>query len=147
MDVISALSVAGDILTVTKLSVELLSTSDASKTSSLEENEEALALRNFKNLRVALSSNCASLQQQLPVNTSPLLNDELALLDMATSCLERSGEALEGIRNIPSDIPGNRHRPWKLDMNARHRLEESFSPDNIKQVYRAVTRHVSSILR
>lgn len=98
MDAISALGVAGNILTVTELSAELLSASDASKvSSSLEEKDETSVLENFRKLRPGLSKKRASLQQRFPASPSPPLKHELALLELASSFLEDSGMLLEDI--------------------------------------------------
>ena len=147
---ISALGVAGDILTVTEFSVELLSASDASKvSSSLEEKDETSVLGNFRKLRLALSNKRASLQQRLPTTPSPPLKDELALLELASSCLEDSGVLLEAIGSIPKDFPGNRSQSWETDTRAwvGSKLAGRFSLEKAKRLSHAVTRHASSILR
>ncbi|KAI1410424.1 hypothetical protein F5Y13DRAFT_181356 [Hypoxylon sp. FL1857] len=149
MDAISALGVAGDILAITEFSIELLSASDAPKTSSsLEEKDEASVTEKLGNLRLALSKKCASLQQRLPTSPSPLLKDELALLELTSSSLEDSELLLEGIGSIPKDVSGDRSRSWGKDRGAwlGSKLAGRFSPEEVRQLSHTVTRLASSIL-
>jgi hypothetical protein len=152
MDAISALGVAGDILTVTEFSVQLLSASDVSKVSSaLEEKDETSVIEDFGKLRLSLSNKRASLQQRLLTGPSPPLKDELALLELASSSLENSGVLLDAIGNIhvPKSFPGNSPQSWKTDKKAwvNSKLKGRFSIENVKALSHIVTRHASSILR
>lgn len=148
MDAISALGVAGGILTVTEFSVELLSASDASKVSSSpEEKDETSVLENFRKLRLALSNKLDLLQQRLPTSPSTPLKDELALLELASS-LEDSEVLLEAIGSIPKVFLGHRSQPWEADTRAwvESKLAGRFNLEKVKLLSHALTRHASSIL-
>ncbi|GAW17703.1 hypothetical protein ANO14919_071680 [Xylariales sp. No.14919] len=149
MDAISALGVAADILTITGFGVELLSASDAFKvSSSVEEQDEVSIVEHFRKFELALSNRRTTLQQRLPTSLSPLMKDELTLLELAYSSLEDSGVLLDAIGSILKDFPGNRPQSWETDTRAwiRSKLAGRFSPEKVKELSYAVTLHASSIL-
>lgn len=146
MDVITALGVASDILTIAEFSVRLLSTKVSS---TIEKKDENSALEDYRKLKLALSNKQASLQRRLLASPSPPLKDELALLELASSSLEDSEVLLETIGNIPKDAPGNRLSSRKTDATTyvESKLGGRFSPENVKRLSHVITRHASSILR
>ncbi|KAI1452404.1 hypothetical protein F4805DRAFT_447635 [Annulohypoxylon moriforme] len=149
MDASLALGVAGDILTVIESSAELLSTSDASKVSSwFQEEDEASVLENYRKLRLALSEKRDLLQQQLPTSPSPPTENELVLLELASSSLEDSSVLLETIESIPKDFLRNRSHSWEAETRAWvvSKLAGRFSLEKVDRLSHAVTRHTSSIL-
>ncbi|PKK54245.1 hypothetical protein CI102_587 [Trichoderma harzianum] len=150
MDTITALGVASDILAITEFGLQLLSTSVALKVSStIEEKDENSAVEDYRRLRLALFNKHASLQRRLLASPLPLLKDELALLELATSSLEDSEVLLETIGDIPKDFPGNRLSSRKTDATnyVDSKLGGRFRPENVKRLSHVVTRHASSILR
>ncbi|KAL7907897.1 hypothetical protein GGI35DRAFT_486861 [Trichoderma velutinum] len=149
MDTLTALGVATDILTITEFSVQLLSASDAPKISStIEEQDKNSPLEDYGKLRLTLSNKHASLQHRLLAGPSPPLEDELALLELASSSLENSEMLLEAIGNIPNEILGDRLLSRKTNATAclSAKLGGRFSPENVKRLSQVVTRHVSSII-
>lgn len=138
MDAISALDVAGGILTITEFSVELLSTSNSSKVlSSVDENATTSIIEDLRKLWLSLSGKRDVLQQRLPKSLSPLLEDELALLELGSSSLKDSGVLLEVIESNSDKSPGT----W-----ARSEVAERFSIGNLNLVSQPLTRHVTFIL-
>ncbi|KAI1420713.1 hypothetical protein F5Y12DRAFT_93360 [Xylaria sp. FL1777] len=149
MDAISALDVASDILTVTEFSVELLSTANSSKvSSSLEKEDKTSIYRKLGNLELALSKKHALLQKRLPTSPSPPLKDELALLELASSSLEDSRVLREAIGSIPTGSLGDRSQLWETDTGTLvgPKLAGRLSPEKVKRLSHAVTRHAISIL-
>ncbi|KAI1735045.1 hypothetical protein F4680DRAFT_313991 [Xylaria scruposa] len=149
MDAISALDVAGGILAVTEFSVNLLSASDTPKVSSLlEEQDEVSTLEKFTDLRLALFNKHASLQQRLPASPSPMLKNEQALLELASSSLEDSSVLLETIGSMPKGFPKNKSQLW--DSATRNwdesKLAGRFKPGKVQRFSYAVTYHAISIL-
>lgn len=149
MDAISALGVAGDILTITEFSTALLSAIEVSKVaSSLEGKDEASVPDDLRKSMLALSDTCASLRRRLPTSLSPPLKHEPALLELASSCLEDSRVLLEAIESAPKDFRRN-GQSWDKTLRAWEgsKLAGRFSLEKLDQRAQAITRHASSILR
>jgi hypothetical protein len=149
MDVISALTVAGGILAIVEFGAELILTSNQSQgESSLNDKEECFTLERLRTLRLTLSAVDVSVGQQFSTGASQPSSEALALQELASSCIEDFGKLLKDVENILRDFSGRgRSQPW-TDKRARFRsmLGGRFD-EKIERLSRAVTAHVSSIIR
>jgi hypothetical protein len=149
MDVISALTVAGGILAIVEFGAELILTSNQSQgESSLNDKEECFTLERLRTLRLTLSAVDVSVGQQFFTGASQPSSEALTLQELASSCIEDFGKLLEDVENILRDFSGRgRSQPW-TDKSARFRsmLGGRFD-EKIERLSRAVTVHVSSIIR
>lgn len=149
MDAISALDIACGILAIVEFSAELISTSNQSQGESSLDTEKDFVLQRLRTLRLTLSAVNVSSEQQFSDGASQLSSDALALQKLSSSCIEDSGKLLENVENILRDFPGRgRSQLWK-DTKAwtRSMIGGRLREEKIERLSRAVTCHISSIIR
>jgi hypothetical protein len=150
MDAISALNVANAILAVVACSAELVSTSNKSQNqSSLDDEEDYSTVEILRIRRLTLSTLDGSVKQQLSAGASRSSSDALALHGLAFSCLEDSGSLLKEVENKLQDFPGRERFHIKTERKdwSRSALGGGFNEKKVEWFSRAVTIHVSSIVR
>lgn len=151
MDTISALDVAGGILAIVEFTAELICPSNQPvDKSSLDDREAASVLETgLGTLRLALSSLRVSAEQQFSAGLSPPSSHALALQELASSCIEDTGKLLEDVRKMPPDFQARERSQLEIDTAGRFRsmLRGRLGEEKIERLSRAVTLHVSSIIR
>ncbi|KAI0376230.1 hypothetical protein F5Y04DRAFT_215422 [Hypomontagnella monticulosa] len=140
MDVIPALSLAGDILAVAEFTIALFSAS--------EEKDLTSVLESLKKLRLAVDNSRYELQQVLLARSSPSLDDEHALLRLSVSSLGDSAQLVRAIEYLPEEFSGNESQPWNTDIRVwiETKFEGRVSLEDVKRLSHAATRHASSII-
>ena len=149
MDAIPALNVAGGILAVVACSTELLSTSNQSQAQlSLDNKDEHSILETLRTRRLMLSTLDRSVEQQLSTVASQL-SGVLALHRLALSCLEDSESLLKELEHELRNFPREERSNVWTDRKASFRsvVEGRFDEKKVEWLSRAVSVHVSSIIR
>ena len=149
MDAIPALDVACSILAAVEFSTKLISTSNQSQGElSLDDKDDSFVLKELEALILALSVADDS-AERFSATTSQPSSDALALHQLASSCVKDSEKLLGDIGYILGDSPGRKRSHFWTDTKTRaiSMLGGRLHEEKIELLSRAVTLHVSSIIR